>query len=507
MEITFAKCEQVLNTLPIGYYTGRRIPVTLDNKAPTSYYNLMEDKITISYPIIAEGMKNVSEGADTERIIRSMIYHEVSHAILTPICIKPGDFISKTQHSVFNIFEDERIESVLRNYYYGVNFRQQVYDINGAPKVPQSAIGAFFNAVRYGCAPQRILDEVNTILRRYESVNRNSDSWTTNRYQRAVRDLYDMVAEEFNKDPEQFAPPDSEQGNDKNPSEEQEDMGEGLEFGAGEKDEDIDPTAKPKLAQIIEDTEHGLKNDLQQIQAMIKESLDIESRLSKGEKKQLHEFQRTAEMIINNFKKKNSGGAGINAYSGVFNPRELKRDDYRYFERSANVQGNNRFGTCHLNLFVDCSGSFCDSEAIINGILASLSAIERKNRNFTMDVIFCGVGVHVCKDVKERQIKCTGGNNLPDDLKEVFLKMQKPNTCNYNIVLFDGDAFSDDYKGTERGIRIFKAFDYKQTTVVTDNDNVVYLGGGFTASRVVVTDEYTAKLMENVLKALTVAFS
>ena len=172
------------------------------------------------------------------------------------------------------------------------------------------------------------------------------------------------------------------------------------------------------------------------------------------------------------------------------------------------VQGNNKFGTCHLNLFIDCSGSFCGSQDLVNGMLAVLTAIERKNRNFSMDVVFCGDGVHKCETVADRQIKCGGGNNLPDNMKEVFVKLQKPNTCNYNIVLFDGDAFSDDYdRGrATRGQRIFKTFDYKQTTLITDSDNKRYMGTGFTTAKVVITDRYTQELINHVTKALTVAF-
>ena len=108
MELSFARCEQILDTLPIGYYTGRRIGISLDAQEETSFYSPMEDKIIVSYPIIAHRAKQMPEGANDEEAVRSMLYHEVSHAILTPQKMRPQDDI--------NIFEDERIESVLRNY-------------------------------------------------------------------------------------------------------------------------------------------------------------------------------------------------------------------------------------------------------------------------------------------------------------------------------------------------------------------------------------------------------
>lgn len=51
MKITFNEVESILNTLPIGYYTSRRIPVNLDDKAATSYYLPVEDKIVIGFPL------------------------------------------------------------------------------------------------------------------------------------------------------------------------------------------------------------------------------------------------------------------------------------------------------------------------------------------------------------------------------------------------------------------------------------------------------------------------
>ena len=41
MDITFAKCEQILDTLPIGYYAGRRVGISLQDEVPTSYYSPM----------------------------------------------------------------------------------------------------------------------------------------------------------------------------------------------------------------------------------------------------------------------------------------------------------------------------------------------------------------------------------------------------------------------------------------------------------------------------------
>lgn len=47
MNITFPQCKTIMDTLPIGYYAGRRIGIELNEKEATSFYDPMEDKITI----------------------------------------------------------------------------------------------------------------------------------------------------------------------------------------------------------------------------------------------------------------------------------------------------------------------------------------------------------------------------------------------------------------------------------------------------------------------------
>ena len=520
MELTFARCEQVLNTLPIGYYTGRRIETSLDEKAPTSFYSPMEDKIVVSYPIIAERMKSMPEGIESEEeAVRGMLYHEVSHAILTPERLSPSTPI--------NIFEDERIESVLRNYYHGVDFRKQLYDIHGG-RVPKArnAETAFFNAVRFGVAPASILKEVDRLIQKYASLNRASERYVSD-YRWEVTNLYEKVAKEWKRDPDAFNLPPQSGGDESGEHKSMDSLkksedgkgdkgdkrmnsasgepkdGDNSEMGEGE-GEGEEPTED--APETVGDATRNLMQNMDKLREMMGKCLATKPELSDAQAERLNEFQKTAETIIGNFNKKNSGGSGINAYSGVFNPRAVARKDYRYFERAMTTQGNNRFGTCHLNLIIDCSGSFWESQDIMNGILAVLSDIERKNRNFSMDVVFINHHLHKCESVRERRFKATGGNDIPANMKQTMLELQKPQTCNYNIVLFDGDAFSDNDSPRSEQIRRFGAFDAKQTTLITDPDNQRYLGKGFTASKVVITNNYANELINHITKAFMIAF-
>ena len=100
MEKNYGRIRQIAEQLPIGLYAKRRIETDLSEGETGSYYAPMEDKIVISFPQIAQGLTKIDENDPyMETAIRSMVYHEVSHALLTPKDLQPTDII--------NIFEDE----------------------------------------------------------------------------------------------------------------------------------------------------------------------------------------------------------------------------------------------------------------------------------------------------------------------------------------------------------------------------------------------------------------
>ena len=304
-----------------------------------------------------------------------------------------------------------------------------------------------------------------------------------------------MIEDEFEKEPEAF----EEQKGSGKPQ-----KGNGSKKPTRGQGQDEDTN---KNTGVMGENDEPIEMNSEDIKHMVGACLGKAPDLSSAEITKLNEFQKTIETIIRNFNKKNSGGNGINAHSGVFNARAVTRQDYRYFERSMSIQGNNRFGTCHLNLFIDCSGSYESNVGLTNGILAVLSEIERKNKNFSMDVVFMNHEIKRCKNARERIMQAWGGNSVPTNMKEMIMGMQKPQTCNYNIVLFDGDAMCNNHElhDMDAYCKRFGAFDMKQTTLITDPDNQGYTHN-FTSTKVVVTTRYTAELIKNITRALTIAF-
>ena len=360
MEFNIRICQQILDTLPIGYYCGRRLSVVMDEKEPTSFYSPLTDSITISYPIIEQGIIALPEGEkDFEQAVRSMLYHETSHAIMTPAHLM--ELPAPENRDIINIFEDERIETVLANFYKGVDFKKQVYAINGGPNAsPSTADECFYNLVRFRVGPERFLLRVDEIIRNYKELSRNGDYYGTYRYYRKIMELFDDLCDHLKNKKR------------KNPDATPEKM---FAPGGSCGEPCDDENGTPGHTAISEE----------QARQIIQKVMENPLCLNNEERQEANKLIKTLEMLFANFKKKNSNGNGINAYTGIFNPRAVVRDDYRYFDRPINANGNNKFGTLHLNLFLDRSGSFTNNEKLTNAILSALSDLERRNRNFSMD--------------------------------------------------------------------------------------------------------------------------
>lgn len=487
MEFNIRICQQILDTLPIGYYCGRRLSVVMDEKEPTSFYSPLTDSITISYPIIERGITALPDmEKDFEQAVRSMLYHETSHAILTPSHLMEYP-PTEEGRTIVNIFEDERIETVLANFYRGVDFRKQKYAINGGPNEnPATAEECFYNLVRFRVGPANFVQRVEDIIHEYQKLSRASHHYEIWSYYRQIMSLFDDLSKHLRKkrktpadNPAQsFAPK------------------KGKAHGKANACADIKDKKTATGGEITEE----------QAREIIHETMENPFGLRGEQQKEANKLIKTLEILFANFKKKNSGGNGINAYTGIFNPRAVVREDYRYFDRPINANGNNKFGTLHLNLFLDRSGSFDSNESLTNAILSALSDFERRNRNFSMDVYFINDEFVHAETVAQRQMVCGNGNTLPDNINDIFIKAQKPNTFNYNIVLFDGDAFSDGPGSLTQRKKLFKAFDKKQTFLISDRYNERYIDN-FTAAKVITTNNYTDELIKNLGRALQIMLS
>lgn len=455
MEITFHQVEEIVKTLPIGLYAKRRIPMSCDAKEETSYYVPSEDRIVISFPIIATALKTLPDNATPDEIetaIRSMVYHETGHGMLTPKSLM-NYANNNTAKYALNVFEDERLETILANVFLDVDFVAQKYAINGIdpsniPK-PTTARQAFYFAVRFRYGKKKWLNNIDYIIKKYQHINAYTNYYGFYSYYREVIELYEKIAKEFPK-------------------------------------EDYEEIEMPSLQDEC-GTGHGIGED--EAEQIFHNAVNLIHDMS---------LYNALSAIIEGFNKKNSKGNATTGYSGILNPRLADRPDYRIFDRASSARGNNSFGTFHLNLFLDISGSMSPNQDKVNALLWALTELERKNKNFTFDLITCECGQQHITDKSKYYVECIGGNRLTNEIFQQYKEVQHTNTYNYNVVLFDGDASPQSRDN-------FKAFDYNNCTIITDPDNKRHLNDN-TKCRIIVTKNYTKELFDNILKVMHYAF-
>lgn len=477
MKVFATEVKRVIDSLPIGLYANFRIPLDMDEKEECSFYNPREKCIVISYPQIAAGLEPVEDESYVETAIRSMVYHEVSHALLTPITMKITNII--------NVFEDERIETLMAGYYHNVDFKKNVRLINNWDGVsePTNDFEKFYHTVRFRDGDPKHLKLVNDLIEEWAYLRANSDDWDIKTYIQDIKNLYTIITGNKPLESEENK---SGKGNGQNNKEKK--AGK-----VSKTDED------KKMRGICSDSE--ISADLKRIgRDFMEKSLDyfLKQRMARAELDS--SILNSVSILFENFKKRTGGGAAMQSYSGIINPRNIARDDYRYFDRMAQNVGTNKFGSLHLNLFLDVSGSYRPNEEITNKIIVALEEIEKKNKFFSFDVVACGVSERKLSR-KNRYIHPDGGNDLDEKIYQIFKDCQLPNTYNYNIVLFDGDAFSD----SPEPLKTFSAFNVANCTIISDSSNHPYISENVSAARIIYTSDYASELLKNILSALQLA--
>ena len=494
MKVNVEKIKEIVETLPIGFYAHARVEVQVDEKASTSYFIPATREVFISSHLILKTLKKVPNCSEQEldRIIRGQVYHELSHAILTPKAMPCG--------TIYNIFEDERIETLLDDYFYNVDFKwliKKVCDFDSLSQ-PTSATDNFFQIVRFRVGKEEFVKEVNRIVKKYKDLNWNTPYYNKcMNYCKEIEELFNAVKKDFENNqsteeqfqeqkskaqqqggkfsadiPQDYDNPTNTQG------EESQENGQGQTQAQGED--------KQGQAQGGDDFSHGKGAGNTFADTLFNNA--FESRLDTV-------FYQQMENILNSFSKKNSGGGAVGAYSGVFNPRSAGREDYRFFDRKTAVRSSNRYGTFHLNLFIDNSGSFDRNAPLANQIICVLSELEKKYPFFSVDFALCGDKVVRCEDRRKAFVSASEGTNIQKGADLVVNSMQKANTMNYNIVLYDGwaDSWYAPYK--------YKPFDLKNTTLILD-ESCENDGMKVKNAKVIICKNYLSQLKEQILKTL-----
>lgn len=462
MEISTTKIEQILKTLPIGYYIKRNVPVTL-SETGSSYYNPIEDKITISAEMIKCALKDITNTTDVESDVRTILYHELSHAFITPKELQ--------MTNVINIFEDERIETLLADYYKDVHFKEFCKRLNNFHgEEPKSADELYYNVVRFRTGPEHFVKRVALIIAKYEDI---FDRYKRSYYITDVEKLYSDICRYFDT--------------------------------SEETKRDIDDYENKKVDDEIQKTNVKLgKNADEDITKILTPATTLVNKrvTTYIDTTVINDF----DMILRSYKNiTKQNGSAINAYSGVFNPRSVIRDDYKYFVQQNRIGHVKAYSKLHFNLFIDCSSSFYESDTTVNKILYALSKFEKSNPNFDFTMISCGMGQRI-RDKDDRIQFSKGGNYLSKQIFEQFKQVQDKNAQNINIVLFDGYANTDVYKFSDtraNADKNFSAFNTSNTIIISNDANMDALNRYCKLAKTIITTDYANELYSTILQNLS----
>ena len=469
--ITYEKVDSILQTLPVGYYIGRKLNVKLGN-AETSFFNVMNNELVISYQQVAK-LEN-----PTEEDIRCLLYHETSHALLTPKNLEMTD--------IHNIFEDERIETICKNFYLGVNFKNFVKKVNNFDESTPviDARQYFYRVVRFRVGEKQFLDRVNRLIKKYAFLNRSSCWINVNNYANEIDNFYNDIKTWFKS----------------HHKEKEEEKKEEISKLGDNSKETIEQSS------ISEETNENINTD-KELDETLKTSLENSIQALNNEFKNLEDtnLQNTFRQILlnkQNIAKMN--GSAINAYSGVFDCRSVARNDYKYFVRQNRAGNVRRFSKVKLNLFVDTSGSFRNSQDVVNKMLYNLVLLEKQTTDFEFDVISMSRSEKLLTK-NERQIRAYGGNQLDEKIFSIFKQVQDKNAININIIMFDGDAFSDYYSFRERknAYKNMAAFNYSNCIIISDTSNEEQINQYCeSAKKIIVNRNYAQLLIQNIISNL-----
>ena len=514
---TFIEIENILKTLPVGYYIGRNVPLKLTNENG-SYYVPMDDEAYISYPTLNNVMTKIESklnDENIERLTRTLTYHEISHAFITPK--------SLSMNKIVNVFEDERIESMCRNYYKSVDFKELLMLVNDWDGKTEPAhdtpFSVWYSLVRYHLGKPRFLIKVAALLKKYRKLHRFSNYWSSCIYKDEIMALYREVEEDFLKDELEKQRKAEEEARAADEEVQQNDnTGMGMNAGDDNDAEESDEMNETEFNTVGQSEVSPEELREKQLEEQLNEMSDEElqelfeniTRAADEEVKKLFENsqvyvnpgvqERLANIILANKKVTKSNASAINAYSGVFDPRSVIRDDYKWFVQQ-NRQGNvKQFSKIKLNLFIDNSGSFSSNETIVNQLLFALKKLEQQEPNFTFDLITMNTRFEL-KKKNERELHCDGGNDIPAYSEGIIKKVQDRQSMNYNIVLFDGDALSDPTEG--RSGKQFKHFNMPNTVMILEDSNRKYAETYCKGIKRIYTRRYAAELIDQVCVALS----
>ena len=505
MQITYNQVKKILDTLPIGYYLGHSIPpVKLSKESDSTYINQITEEITVSFQNVQTMLQNAPDDIDVESVVRGLLYHEVSHAVLTPAIQFTGagleldgyvfsfvfyDVTSAYEKKfkrllcfrdckdLFNIVEDERIETLLKDYYLNVDFRKNVVLLNGITDPEKELENAdflkrFFLVCRYHVGTQEELSLLKKVISNSKKLTNKSNASELKYYFENIDNLAVAVL-----------------NNVKIPSN-QENQNQQSFDNKKPKDGQQNATPSPvEISDLFKDTP-DMRKEAGKIKDVLKKITTNQEAASCADR-----LNRIITAAMN--KRKMRSGAHT-AYAGNIDPRLCANKDYRWFTKKSTTGNGKRFDKININLFCDNSGSFYSDEDNLNGLIVTLLKLAEQNKDLTVTT------THINKSIRrgtkeDMFVHCKGGTELNDSIKTIYPSLQKPNATNWNVVVFDGYCSKPEN---------FAVFNHPNVIMVVDGSNRTTINTYCPQTRSkIITGDYAKEFEQTVLSLLEQALS
>ena len=569
MKLILEEMRDIARTLPIGYYLGRKVPVLVEEHN-NAYCDIVKGDVHIGIGLLQQAADRIdaSDAAawDREKLLRCLLYHEIGHLLLTPkfakalVVRRPSgkSFSLKESAEITNIFEDERLERILSRFFIGVDFKAFVNLIHKGVKFGRSEKDRFFAGIRLGKCSKAALAAIDeaikmTLVPKAITASPpdacflpNGDYWhPVSQYREAVEAAVKAVLEDKPEEdkPDKSKSDDGKSGKSK-PDKSKSDEDEG-DSGDDQKDDGKSDDDKSDDSNDGDGEDDGKSDD-------DKPADDGKSDGGKPDDGEQNEGQPDEECspdeddeheaghlplaglgpdflkeiasqvfatptqevanALNRFalrlsKKQGRQSAGRwSALHGKLSTRRAAMGKERMFRRSSDV-GEAIMSRVHLTLWVDVSGSFCESEPVLNGILAAVASAVKLTDKLTVDVVKMNNNAIVAKP-EEWQIKCNGGNDINPTYYDAWKATRRKGCRNIDIVVFDGiakysDSTPEDGYNAVNGVLVEKViWNHPDCHILADTSNEFWTEDLTRAHVQLMPSEYAEALEAEVLKIL-----
>lgn len=470
-------------------------------------------------------------------------------------------------NKIINIFEDERLECILSKYFMGVKFKKFVNLVcKGEGGGRKDDISRIYRAIRLRDAPKDVSEAVDDAIGNLTEIISVTNEWdfdsagkygyNLGRYSKEVNALVAKIlnSEEGSgggggqsqqsqgQSQQSQSQEQSEQPAPKEQSEQEKPDGDQDDGDESDEDSDGDATGDGDDADDSDDADGGVDGDAGEDESSDGDATGDEADASGTDNANDTEDAEDAdgktscavsgvltltpeylkevadkvfatptsdiENVLRRFaqriaKQKGAQAAGRwSALTGRIDPRRDAQDKDRIFRRSSDV-GDAINTAVHLTLWVDTSGSFCQSVPLLNQILAATyRAMKMSGGKLDVDVVKMNYAATVASP-NDWQIVAHGGNNLNATYVGAWRKTRRKNKRNIDVVVFDGKACN--YYGNARAYIdeiVKQIWDNPDCHLVVDYTNGDWAGKLKRAHVTLLTGNYAESLRDEVIKLL-----